>query len=80
MRRAPMPILKRFSNFVIRMYFKDENPPHVHVAGPEFEARVAIRNATIIDGKMPARVKKQALAWIAANAAHLLDEWKDKQS
>ena len=75
-----MPVLKRFSNFVIRMYFRDENPPHVHVVGADFEARVTIRGATIIGGKLPARVSREALAWISANSIFLLEEWKDKQS
>lgn len=75
-----MPVLKRFNGFVIRMYFKDENPPHVHVVGPEFEARVAIRGARIIDGRLPARVNREALAWISANSKFLHEEWKDKQA
>lgn len=75
-----MPVLKRFGNFAIRMYFKDENPPHVHVVGADFEAKVAIRNASIIQGDMPARVEKVALAWVAANRSLLLSEWKDKQT
>ncbi|HEX4158770.1 MAG TPA: DUF4160 domain-containing protein [Rhizomicrobium sp.] len=74
-----MPVLRRFGQFVIRMYFRDENPPHVHVVGKEFEARVAIEGATILAGAMPARVRKQALAWIAANKEALLCEWEEKQ-
>jgi hypothetical protein len=61
------------------MYFHDENPPHVHVVGKEFEARVAIEGATILTGEMPARVRKQALGWIAANEEILLRAWEEKQ-
>jgi len=74
-----MPVIRRFHSFVIRMYFHDENPPHVHVVGRYFEARVAIEGAAILSGKLPSRVRKLALPWIEANKALLLAEWEDKQ-
>ena len=75
-----MPVLKRFDNFVIRMYFRDENPPHVHVVGKSFEARVAIRTRAIIDGEMPAKVRRRSLSWIVAHSAFLLKQWEIMQS
>jgi hypothetical protein len=34
-----MPQIKRFSGFKLLMFFQDENPPHVHIKGPDFAAR-----------------------------------------
>jgi hypothetical protein len=31
-----MPEIKRFSGFKLLMFFQDENPPHVHIKGPDF--------------------------------------------
>jgi hypothetical protein len=59
------------------MYFEDHNPPHVHVVGPDFEILVAIRNATVLAGEAPARVRRVALRWIAANRDELLTRWED---
>ncbi len=72
-----MPVLQRFDGFVIRMYFEDHNPPHVHVAGPDFEARVAIGDLAILEGEIPAKFRREALDWIAANKASLLVKWEE---
>jgi hypothetical protein len=45
------------------------NPPHVHVVGKEFEARIAVEGAVILAGEMPGPVRKQALSRIRANKA-----------
>ncbi len=33
-----MPEIKRFSGFKLLMFFQEENPPHVHIKGPDFAA------------------------------------------
>ncbi len=35
--------IKRFGGFKLVMFFQDENPPHVHIKGPDFERRLACR-------------------------------------
>ncbi|MBS0473338.1 MAG: DUF4160 domain-containing protein [Proteobacteria bacterium] len=72
-----MPTLARFAGFEIAMYFEDHNPPHVHVVGPDFEMLVAIRNDAVLAGEAPARVRRMALRWIAANRDELLTRWED---
>tara|TARA_R110000782_G_scaffold56210_3_gene118019 strand:- start:956 stop:1180 length:225 start_codon:yes stop_codon:yes gene_type:complete len=72
-----MPTLATFSTFVIRMYFEDHNPPHVHVVGPEFAAKMAIADSRVIRGALPARVEREAADWIAANRALLTKKWKE---
>jgi hypothetical protein len=72
-----MPILVRFAGFEIAMYFEDHNPPHVHVVGREFEMLVAIRDGAVLIGDAPAKVRKVAMPWIAANRAMLLAKWEE---
>ena len=36
------PTLFRTRNLSVRIYPKDHNPPHVHVVGPEAEARFTL--------------------------------------
>ena len=39
-----MPEIKRFGSFKLLMFFQDEKPPHVHIKGVDFAARVRISN------------------------------------
>jgi len=36
-----MPTIKDFGGYKITLYAEDHNPPHVHVIGPDFQAKVA---------------------------------------
>jgi hypothetical protein len=38
------PVVLRTRNLVVRVYPKDHHPPHVHVIGPNAEARFEIEN------------------------------------
>lgn len=37
-----MPVVLRYKNIKIIIFFKDHNPPHVHVIGPGAEAKFEI--------------------------------------
>lgn len=39
-----MPEIRRFGSFKLLMFFQDENPPHVHVKGADFAAKIRISN------------------------------------
>jgi uncharacterized protein DUF4160 len=45
---APMPTISAFHGIVIRMYWRDHEPPHFHAIYAEFEASVDIRNGPVI--------------------------------
>jgi Domain of unknown function (DUF4160) len=51
--------------------------PHVHVIGPDFQAKVRIRDAVVFAGAIPPRHRREALAWIAANHDPLMVKWND---
>ncbi len=74
---ALMPTIKRFAGFVIRMYFSDENPPHVHVENVDFRARVSITDASVLDGEIPSKFSREALSWIEKNRDWLLAKWAE---
>ena len=50
-----MPEIKRFGGFKLVMFFQDENPPHVHIKGPDFAAKVHISNGDLLAGDAPDR-------------------------
>ena len=45
-----MPEIKRFGSFKLLMFFQDENPPHVHIKGADFAAKIRISNGDLLRG------------------------------
>jgi Domain of unknown function (DUF4160) len=74
-----MAEIKRFGGFKLLMFFQDENPPHVHVKGPDFAAKIRLSNGELIAGQAPGKALRQARRWIVANRERLLDLWNEFQ-
>jgi len=70
-----MPIISQFYGIVIRMFFKDHNPPHFHAIYGEFELIVGISPITVISGTSPNRVRSMVLEWAALHQDELLEDW-----
>ena len=70
-----MPELSRFLGIVIAMYFSDHNPPHFHVLYNEYDAEIEIKNLTVLNGKLPARVLGLAMEWAEIHKEELMDNW-----
>lgn len=75
-----MPTLKDFGDCQIRMYFKDHNPPHVHVVRPDETAMVRIEDGAVIAGDIDSAMLKRARAWIAERKDEFLTKWVDFQA
>ncbi len=74
-----MPEIKRFSDFKLLMFFHDENPPHVHVKGPDFAAKIRLSNGDLIAGDAPNRVLREARHCLEGNRVELLRLWTEFQ-
>jgi hypothetical protein len=72
-----MPTVKSFGSYRIMLFAEDHNPPHVHVIGPDFQAKVRIADAAVFAGTIPPRHRREALAWIAANRDRLMAKWDE---
>ena len=72
-----MPTIKDFGNFKICMYFEDEKPPHVHVVGPNFEAKIRIRDQAVYVGNLARKVERAAVKYIADNRDDLIILWDE---
>ena len=68
-----LPTISFFYGIVIRMYFRDHDPPHFHAAYGEHEALVSIQGAVILNGKLPARTARLVKDWAMARQAQLRD-------
>jgi hypothetical protein len=74
-----MPEIKRFGGFKLVMFFQDENPPHVHIRGAGFAAKIRISNGDVLAGAAPSRALKQARRWMRDHRAELLALWNEFQ-
>ena len=74
-----MPEIERFGAFKLLMFFQDENPPHVHIKGADFAAKIRISNGDLLAGDAPNRVLRRARQWIAIHQAELLELWDEFQ-
>ena len=74
-----MPVIQQFGNFKIYMYFEDHNPPHVHLVGPGWDAKMRIEDQTIFTGSASSRIEKRAADYVAGNVTALLEHWVQYQ-
>jgi Domain of unknown function (DUF4160) len=72
-----MPTIKDFGGCKIALYAEDHNPPHVHVIGPDFRAKVRIVDAEVLAGVIPPRHRREAVSWISANCKRPMAKWHE---
>ena len=76
-----MPVLSMFYGVIISMFYKDHNPPHIHIQYAEYKAIVDF-NGDILEGALPVKQRKLIEAWIILHQDELYANWqlaKDKQ-
>ena len=71
-----MPVISRFFGILIRIYFADHQPPHLHAAYGEFEAMLAIDDFQILRGALPGRAHALVVEWMTLRQAELREDWK----
>jgi hypothetical protein len=74
-----MPEIKRFATFKVQMFFHDENPPHVHIKGNRYAAKIRLSNGDLLAGNAPSRVLREARRWIEEHRQELLQLWAEFQ-
>ena len=50
-----MPEVSRFYGIIVRIFYDDHNPPHLHAAYGEHEVLLNINTLAILGGNLPAR-------------------------
>jgi hypothetical protein len=66
-----MPEISRFYGIIVRMFYNDHHPPHIHVEYQEYEATVELENG-IVKGEMPRSALKLIYEWIDIHIEELL--------
>ena len=71
----PMPQISYFLGVIIRMYYRDHNPPHFHASYGEFEGLIDIERNELIGGSLPPRVLGLVTEWTEIHKLELMNNW-----
>lgn len=71
-----MPTIAYFLGIAVAMYYRDHNPPHVHVIYQGYEALLAIEDARVLRGKLPPTVLMIVRRWVVIRREALLANWE----
>ncbi|QDT70911.1 DUF4160 domain-containing protein [Lacipirellula limnantheis] len=70
-----MPEICRFLGIVIRMYYRDHEPPHFHAQYGEHEITMEI-DSGLVEGKFPRRSLSAVLDWHELRRDELATNWQ----
>ena len=71
-----MPQIIYFLGVIIRMFYRDHNPPHFHAFYGDFEALIDIEKNELISGQLPPRVLGLVTEWAALHQKELMENWE----
>ena len=72
-----MPEICRFYGIVIKLFYKEHNPPHFHAAYGNDEVLIEIRTLAVFAGKIPPRALGLVMEWASLHQEELLELWND---
>ena len=73
-----MPVICRFYGIIIKMYFNDHLPPHLHAIYGEYNGVIDLNNFEMIEGDLPTRALKLVQEWTKEYQTELLRMWESK--
>ncbi|MDR1183320.1 MAG: DUF4160 domain-containing protein [Coriobacteriales bacterium] len=73
-----MPVIARLDNgnLIIKFYFKDHNPPHVHAMRGEADGEFDIGTGKMMVGDLTSSDQKTIGEWITSHSQSLLRVWE----
>lgn len=64
-----------FYGILIRMYYDDHNPPHIHAIYNNEKACYTL-DGEVLEGSLPKKQQKLVEAWIEIHKDELMANWK----
>ncbi len=74
-----MPVISRFYGIVIKMFFDDHNPPHIHAVYGEFIGTINIKTGEQIVGDLPRKALKLINEWLDLHKDEILKMWETQK-
>ena len=74
-----MPEIARFFGILIKMFFREHNPPHFHALYGEYMGEFDIENLTMIQGDLPPRAVSLVCEWAELHQKELLEMWNSQK-
>ena len=74
-----MPEITRFLGVVIKMFFREHNPPCFYALYGEYLGEIDINTLTMIQGDLPPRVLALIIEWVELHQKELLAMWDSKK-
>jgi hypothetical protein len=71
-----MPELTRFYGIIIRLYYDDHPPPHLHISYQNAEAVLRLDTLELARGALPRRALSLVLEWVLAHRDELRQNWE----
>jgi uncharacterized protein DUF4160 len=71
-----MPTIAIFYGIMIRMYWRDHAPPHIHALYQGFEALLAIETGKVIGGHLPPNALRIVRDWVGLRRLELAENWQ----
>jgi len=71
-----MPQISIFLGIIIKMYYREHNPPHFHAVYAEHSAIIDIQKLELWGGYLPPRVLGLVIEWAAIHQNELMDNWE----
>ncbi len=71
-----MPTISIFYGIIVQMYWRDHNPPHIHVWYQGDEAIVSIETGEVIGGRLRRTGSNMVREWIGVRRPELMANWE----
>ncbi len=70
-----MPVLTRLKNIVIRMFFDDHAPPHIHADDNEKSGLFELENFEMFKGNLDTKDQKEVKNWATKFKDKIKEMW-----
>jgi len=71
-----MPVIARFYGIVVKMYFSDHLPPHIHAVYGEYNGIFDLKTLEMIEGDLPGRAIRLVNEWQKEYKNELIKIWE----
>jgi hypothetical protein len=74
-----MPVIARILGIVLKMYFKDHSPPHLHAEDAECNGLFSIEDGEMTEGNLSSKTQKIVQEWTLKNKEKLNEMWNTQK-